>query len=160
MSSVQSVYKALYPGHRWRDRHDFNTVTLNRAEQCFVAPDGVTIIPKVYDLARASCLAEAFPGKQVYVADEYDKRTVRFSVDAHGYVGSLQYFVEKGEFGSAQDANGNVYIADGQVYVYDASGKLKKVIKTPERPSSIVINKDNKTLYIVSANALYSAALQ
>jgi sugar lactone lactonase YvrE len=160
MSSVRSVYKALYPGHRWRDHHDFNTVTVNRAEQCFVAPDGVTIIPKVYDLARASCLAEAFPGKQVFVTDEYDKRTVRLNVDAHGYVSGLQYFVEKGEFGSAQDAKGNVYIADGQVYVYNPSGKLVNTIKTPERPSSIVISSDNKMLYIVSANALYSVALQ
>ena len=41
--------------------HDFNTITVAKAEQCFIAPDGVTIIPKVYDLARATCLAKAFP---------------------------------------------------------------------------------------------------
>jgi sugar lactone lactonase YvrE len=159
MSSVQHVYKALYPGHRWRDHHDFNTVTVNRPDQCFVAPDGVTIIPKVYDLARATCLAEASPGKPMYVADEYDKRTVRLDVDAQAYVSNLQYFVEKGEFGTAQDVKGNVYIASGQVYVYGASGKFLKVIKTPERPSSIVISSDNKLLYIIAANALYSVRI-
>lgn len=159
MGSIQNVYKALYPGHRWRDYHDFNTVTATRPEECFVAPDGVTIIPKVYDLARASCLSEAFPGKPVYVSDEYDKRTVRLDVDAQGYLSNLKKFVEKGEFGTAKDADGNVYIADGQVYVYNAAGKFLKEIKTPGRPTSVVLSNDNKTLYVTSANSLYSIRL-
>jgi hypothetical protein len=159
MGTIQNVYKALYPGHRWRDSHDFNTITVARPEQCFVAPDGVTIIPKVYDLARAGCLSEAFPGKLVYISDEYDKRTVRLDVDALGYVSNLKKFVEKGEFGTAKDAAGNVYIADGQVYVYDASGKFLKQIKIPERPTSVIVSNDNKTLYVTSANSLYSIKL-
>jgi sugar lactone lactonase YvrE len=132
---------------------------VNRPEECFVAPDGVTIIAKVYDLARASCLSEAFPGRPVYVSDEYDKRTVRLEVDVQGYVSNLRNFVEKGEFGIAKDAGGNVYIADGQVYVYDASGKFLKEIKIPERPTSVMISNDNKILYITGANSLYSVKL-
>ncbi|HEY5464805.1 MAG TPA: glycosyl hydrolase family 28-related protein [Hanamia sp.] len=159
MGSIPHVYKALYPGHRWRDYHDFNSITVSRPLACFIAPDGVTIIPKVYDLARATCLAEAFPGKPAYVTDEYDKRTVKLDVDAQGYVSNLKYFAEKGEFGTAEDSNGNVYIADGQVYMYNTSGKLQKEIKTPERPTSIVISSDNKTLYITGANSLYSKKL-
>jgi sugar lactone lactonase YvrE len=160
MSSVQNVYKALYPGHRWRDYHDFNTITVAKAEQYFVAPDGVTIIPKVYDLARATCLAEAFPNKPAYVTDEYDKRTVKLDVNAQGYVSNLKYFVEKGEFGTAEDSRGNVYIADGEIYVYDAQGKFIKEIKTPERPTSIVMSNDDKTLYITSAGSLWSKSLR
>ncbi|SFQ54043.1 glycosyl hydrolase family 28-related protein [Parafilimonas terrae] len=156
MSSVQNVYKALYPGHRWRDYHDFNTVTVNRPEECFIAPDGVTIIPKVYDLARASCLSEAFPNKPAYVTDEYDKRTVKLDVDAQGYVSNLKYFAEKGEFGTAEDDKGNVYIADGEIYVYDAQGKFIKEIKTPERPTSVVISDDGNIIYYTSAGSLFS----
>jgi hypothetical protein len=156
MGSIQHVYKALYPGHRWRDSHDFNTITVAKAEQCFVGPDGVTIIPKVYDLARATCLAEAFPNKPAYVTDEYDKRTVKLDADAQGYVSNLRYFAEKGEFGTAEDGRGNVYIADGEIYVYDAQGKFLKEIKTPERPTSVVISNDGKILYITSANSFWS----
>ena len=159
MGSVQHIYKALYPGHRWRDHHDFNTVTVDQPSVCFVAPDGVTIIPKVYDLARASCLAEAYPGKPLYVSDEYDKRTVKLDVDAKGFVSNLKYFAEKGEFGTATDSKGNVYIADGEIYVYDSTGKLLKEIKTPERPTSIVLSSDENILYITSANSLYSKTL-
>lgn len=160
MGSIQNVYKALYPGHRWRDYHDFNTIAVAKAKQCFVAPDGVTIIPRVYDLARATCLSEALPNKTAYAVDEYDKRTVKLDVDAQGHVSDLQYFVEKGEFGTATDSKGNVYIADGEIYVYDAQGKFLKEIKTPERPTSIVISNDEKTLFITSAGSLFSKDLQ
>jgi hypothetical protein len=160
MGSIQNVSTALYPGHRWRDSHDFNTITVAKPEQCFIAPDGITIIPKVYDLARASCLITAFPGEPAYVTDEYDKRTVKLDVDAQGYVSNLKYFVEKGEFGTTEDSKGNVYIADGEIYVYNAQAKLLKEIKTPERPTSVVISKDDKILYITSAGSLFSTTLQ
>ena len=160
MGSIQNIYKVVYPGHRWRDYHDFNTITVAKPEQCFVAPDGVTIIPKVYDLARATCLAEAIPNKPAYAVDEYDKRTVKLAIDAKGNVSNLQYFAEKGEFGTATDSKGNVYIADGDIYVYDAQGRFLKEIKTPDRPTSIVISNDDKTLFITSAGSLFSKELQ
>ena len=56
------------------------TSPLQKQNECFVASDGVTIIPIVYDLARATCLSEAFPNKPAYVTDEYDKRTVKLNV--------------------------------------------------------------------------------
>jgi sugar lactone lactonase YvrE len=80
-------------------------------------------------------------------------------VDRQGYVSNLNKFVEKGEFGIAKDTDGNVYIADGQVYVYDASGKFLKEIKTPERPTSVIVSNDNKMMYITGATSLYSVKL-
>jgi hypothetical protein len=161
MGSVKQVYKALYPGHRWRDYHDFNTTAVNKATECFVASDGVTIIPVVYDLARSTCLAEGFPGKPMYVADEYDKRTVRVNVSPEGYVSDLKYFTEKGEFGSTVDSRGNVYVADGQIYVFDPSGKQTRIIKVPERPGSLIFGgENNKTLYITGETSLYSINLE
>ena len=117
-------------------------------ETMFCSARGCYHHPKVYDLARATCMAEAFPNKSAYLTDEYDKRTVKLDVNAQGYVSNLKYFVEKGEFGTAEDSKGNVYIADGEIYVYDAQGKLLKEIKTPERPTSVVISNDDKILYI------------
>jgi len=160
MGSVKNVYKAIYPSHRWRDGRDFNTVSVNKATECWVAPDGVTIIPIVYDLARAAGLMEAYPGKIVYSTDEYAKRTVKLDVSPEGYVSNLKYFVEKGEFGLTTDSNGNIYIADGEVYVYNSAGKQIKVIKVPERPSSLVLSKDSKTLYITGRKSLYSVQVE
>ena len=63
MGSVDNIFKALYPSNRWRDSHDFNTISVNRNTECFIAPDGRTIIPVCYDLARSCALVEAFPGQ-------------------------------------------------------------------------------------------------
>jgi hypothetical protein len=156
MGSIDPVYKALYPAHRWRDGHDFNTITVARDLECWVAPDGVTIIPVAYDLARSTALATAWPGKTAYFSDEYDKRTVSVDVDTKGYVSNLKYFAERGEFSTATDNRGNIYIADGQVYVYDSSGRQIKVIKVPERPTSLAFGgKDGKMLFVTGHEGLY-----
>jgi hypothetical protein len=157
MESVTNVYKALYPSNRWRDYHDFEQIVVNKSEECFIAPDGVTIIPVCYDLARSSALAEAYPGKQVYLSDEYDKRTVRLDVDDNGYLSDLTRFAEKGEFSAVTDGKGNVFIADGDIYVFDREGRRKGFIHVPERPSTIVFGgKDRRTLFVTGRTALYS----
>ncbi len=160
MKEVGNVHKALYPSNRWRDFHDFNEVSVYVPEHCFVAPDGVTIIPECYDLARTSSLLEAFPGKPFYTADEYDKRMVKMEVAANGVLSDLTYFAERGEFGSAVDKEGNVYVADGQIYVYDATGQEIGMIEVPERPSTLRFGgKDGNTLFITGRSALYSVRL-
>jgi hypothetical protein len=160
MGEINPIYKALYPAHRWRDYHDFNTITVARDKECWVAPDGVTIIPVAYDLARSTALATAWPGKPAYIADEYDKRTVSVDVDPQGYVSTLKYFAERGEFASVTDTKGNVYIADGQVYVYDSKGNQIRIIKVPERPTSLTFGgKDGKTLFVIGHGGLYEVVV-
>jgi len=157
MGSVKPVYKALYPAGRWRDFHDFNEVSVSKPTEAYVAPDGVTIIPVEYDLARSAAMAEAYPGKPLYMSDEYDKRTVRLSVSPEGYLSDLTYFTEMGEFNSATDASGNVYIADGQINVFDQTGKKTGTIEVPERPVTICFGgKDKKTLFVTTNTSLYS----
>jgi sugar lactone lactonase YvrE len=157
IDSVRNVLKAFYPSNRWRDYHDFNEVSVRKNEKCFIAPDGATIIPVCYDLARACSLVEAIPGKPVYACDEYDKRTVRMDVDQKGYLSGLKYFAEKGEFSVIQDAEGNVFIADGDVYVFDKEGNQTGLIRIPERPTGIIFGgKDKKTLFITGRSILFS----
>jgi hypothetical protein len=156
MNAVPWIFKALYPAHRWRDSHDFNQIVVARADSCFVAPDGATMIPVVYDLARAACLTTAFPGKPLYIADEYDKRTVRLDADGSGNVSNLRYFAEKGEFSVATDNDGNVFIADGEIYVFDSAGRQIRLIKTPERPITLVFGgKEKENLFFTGAHCLY-----
>jgi sugar lactone lactonase YvrE len=157
MGSVDPLYAALYPAHRWRDFHDFTTVSINRPQECFLAPDSRTVIPVVYDLARSTALAPAHPGQPMYTADEYDGRTVRLQVSHEGYLSDLKPFAERGEFASATDATGNVYIAAGQIYKYDEKGQQTQLIKVPERPTGITIDpKDPTILYITGHHSLYA----
>ena len=161
IGSVARVAKALYPSNRWRDFHDFNTVVMFRPEECFLAPDGVTIIPNQYDLARGSSLLEAAPGKPFYASDEYDKRMVRMDVAADGALSNLEYFVEWGEFGSTTDDEGNLYVADGQIHIFDNEGNRKGIIRTPERPSAIRFGgRDNNTLFITARSGFYGVRIK
>lgn len=156
MSSMTRVFKALYPSNRWRDYHDFDKVVINRNEECFVAPDGKTIIPVCYDLARSSGLAEAFPGNKVYMSDEYDKRTVILNVDQQGYLSDPLHFAEKGDFSSVPDNKGNVFISDGDVYIFNVDGNQTGFIHFPVRPNTITFGgKEKNTLFATCRNALY-----
>ncbi|MBN1479710.1 gluconolaconase [candidate division KSB1 bacterium] len=160
MGSIKNIVKAIYPAHRWRDSHDFNDVAVRVPDNCFVAPDGVTIIPECYDLARSSSVLEAFPGVPFYQSDEYDTRTVKLDVDESGLLSNMRHFVEQGEFGSAVDEKGNLYIANGHIYVYNAKGERIGMIKVPERPATIQFGgKDNKILFITARSSLYAVLI-
>ena len=55
------------------------------------------------------------------------------------------------------DADGNVYIADGHVSIYDKNGKQIGTLETPERASGLAFGgPDRKTLYIGARTSLYS----
>lgn len=162
MSEIKQVYKVLYPSGRRRDRlHDFDEAVVFVPEKCFVAPDGKTIIPQYFDLARCASLLEAWPGKPIYVSDEYRKRTVRLDVAGNGTLSNPHYFAEWGDFSSTVDTDGNVYVSDGQIYVFDKNGVEKTVIETPERPATILFGgKDNNTLFFTSRSSLFRVRLK
>jgi sugar lactone lactonase YvrE len=131
-------------------------VSVDHPTEMYVAPDSVTVIPVQYDVARAAAMVEAFPGKPLYSSDEYDKRTVRLKVSFEGYLSDLTYFTEMGEFNSAVDANENLYVSDGQVYIFSKEGKRIGEIEVPERPVTICFGgKNNNILFITTNTSLY-----
>ncbi len=157
MGGALQPERILYPANRWRDNNDYLSITVKKPQECFVAPDGVTIIPVVYDLIRANSLLEARPGRPFYAEDEYYKRTVRFSVSPEGYLSDATVFAERGEYSVAVDAAGNVYVPDGEIVVFDKAGKLLREIAVPERPACIVFGgTDGKTLFITARSSLYA----
>lgn len=122
----------------------------------FVAPDGQTVIPEYYDFARSSSTVEAWPGKTFYACDEYNRQTVQASVRPDGTLSGLRTFVPQGEFSSAVDPEGNVYVADGHIYIFDPEGTSIGVIRMPERPTSLAIGgTDGHTLFIAARRSLY-----
>lgn len=158
MGQVGKVAKAIYPSNRWRDFHDFGEAVTYVPEKCFLAPDGKTIIPQQYDLARSASLLEAVPGKPYYTSDDYDRRVVRLDVAADGTLSNLQRFVETGEFGCAWDSDGNVYVADGDIRVFDKKGNPIKTLHIPKRPCSLTIAGD--LLYVSARSSVYSVKIK
>ncbi len=77
------------------------------------------------DVLRAFALGRGSRGKLFYVSDESMQKTYAGEVTPDGTLQNLKLFCTKnGGESVTQDEKGNVYIAAGQVYVYNPSGEL------------------------------------
>ena len=152
-----------------------NRNSLSHPTAQFVSPDGTTVLPvgesflngetswgvKSSPQIRAFGLGQAVPGKPFYVADESNLRTWKAGVNADGSLTNFQLFAECGGEGVTTDSRGNVYIAAGQIYVYDPAGKLIDTIEVPRRPIQLMFGgKDGKTLFIAARDSLYSVRMK
>ncbi len=156
---IKTIQKAFYPSSRWRS--DFDEAVVYIPENSFVAPDGVTIIPETYDLGRSVALSEAIPGKPLYVSKEINKTTVRLDVAQDGKLSNAQTLFPRGEYSTATDADGNLYVADGQIFVYDKNYNEIKRLSLEERPISIVMGGKNKeTLFVTTHDSLYKIRIK
>jgi sugar lactone lactonase YvrE len=106
-------------------------------------------------------LTPVVSGQPFYLTNDSDQKTYVGDVGPDGAVSNLKLFVEHGGSGVAVDEKGNVYIADGQVFVYNPSGHLIDTIKVPERPSQLLFGgPDRKTLFILARSSLYGIPTQ
>ena len=166
---------AVLPVNHWRLNDDFETAIGVRREFQFVLPDGKTYLPagsdfiegrdyygaKLHDVLRAFGMAAARPGQRFYVSDESNLRTWSATIDEYGTLTGLKLFAEQGGEGLAVDQKGNVYLAAGEVYVYDPAGKPIQTINTPERPIGLAFGGvDGKTLFILGRTSLYAVRTQ
>lgn len=100
------------------------------------------------------------PGERVFVTNGSENRTYTGTVGAGGTLTGLKVFAERGGEGVASDAQGRVYVANGQVFVYAANGSEIGRIDVPERPLQLVFGgADRKTLFILTHHALYAARI-
>jgi len=91
------------------------------------------------------------------VSDENGEKTYVGTVSDDGTIANLKLFVEQGGESVATDELGNVYIAAGEVYVYDPSGKQIDTLSVPERPSQLLFGgEDGHTLYVLARSSLYA----
>jgi hypothetical protein len=153
---AKNVRRIIIPASRWRG--DFNRVVTAMPENSYIAPDGVTIIPETYDLGRSAALISVVPGQKepVYVIHENNKTTVRFDVNVDGTLTNQTTAYPHGQYSSVTDKNGNLYIADGEIFVYDQSGRLIRRIQMEERPISVAIGGKNfNILFVTTSKSLF-----
>jgi hypothetical protein len=107
-------------------------------------------------ILQSSQLAAFAIGDEHLITSEDDARTYSAKLDGSEHL-SAKVFVERGGTSVVTDDTGNVYIASGQVYIYDKSGKQIGVLEVPERPSSLAFGgKDRRTLFIGARGSLYA----
>jgi hypothetical protein len=161
----------VLPVNYCRNQNDFAEAVSVKKPYQFLSQDGSTFLPagkdfvtgelyygsKFNDLLRAFGMAAAVAGQPYYVSDESEQKTYVGSVGVEGAISNLRLFAEQGGEYVTVDEKGNVYIAAGQVFVYDPSGHRFDTIEIPERPSQLLFGgSDGHTLFILARSSLYA----
>jgi sugar lactone lactonase YvrE len=159
MSVMQDMMERR--GYVYRPRSNTAIVShvQNENRGYYYAPDSRTAIMAGgtwRPLLQSSQLAPFAPGTSHYLTSEDDGRTWRVKLEPDGKL-STTVFNERGGTSVVTDADGNVYIAEGHVWIYDRHGKPLGVLEIPERPGSLAFGgADRRTLYIGARTSLYS----
>ena len=160
-SSVKNVARVIHPSSRWRG--DFEKVAESMPEYSFLAPDGVTLIPETYDLGRSCALIAVTPGQaqKAYVTNENVKITLGYKVDADGSLSQPQQLCPYGQYSNVTDRDGNIYVADGEIFVYAPDGKELKRFRLEERPISLAIGgKQGELLFATTTRSIYALRIK
>jgi len=142
----------------------------------YVSPDGSLVLPAYrviqqgppnHQGLRFSHALDTYgfttakPGERVFINNGSESKVYSGLVGPGGTITDLKMFSNRGGESVTTDDKGNVYVANGQVFVYDPSGKQIAQIDTPERPLQLLIGgKDRKTLFILSHHSLHAVALK
>jgi len=155
----------------WRLARDPSTGDPPARRYHYLSPDGTTFIAagqdfvsgtmswgvKAADVLRTFGLAKAQPGKPFYFTSEADITTWSTTVGPDGSLSAPKVFANDGGESVTADPVGNVYIAAGDIHVYNPSGKLIDTIEVPERPTQLAFGgPDGRTLFITARTGLYS----
>jgi hypothetical protein len=112
------------------------------------------------DTLDALGLVPARVGQRVLVSNESEDRTYSALVGNGGALTDLRVFANRGGESVANDDEGRVYIANGQVFVYDAAGRPLGQIDVPERPIQLILGgAGHRTLFILAHHALFAIAI-
>jgi hypothetical protein len=94
-------------------------------------------------------------GKRLAVSEE-DDATYHLTLNGLKSITAAP-FISRGGSSVVTDSAGNVYVAEGQIYLYSPSGKQIGVVEVPERPGSLAFGGDDRrTLYIGARGSVYS----
>ncbi len=155
IESVNKVQLVISQSSRYRMEHNSATGITSPTQTCFLAEDGVTIIPNTTDIGQTFALKPVKPGETFYISSSAAEQTFVCKVNEKGALTEPRLLVEEGE-GDVVAHKGDVYISSGNLLVYNQQGALKKTIEVPERPSCIVWGgKDKNTLYICARSSFY-----
>jgi hypothetical protein len=107
-------------------------------------------------MLQASQWRLAHIGDEQLAVSEEDDTVYRLKLDSLEHVTATE-FAPRGGSSVVTDAAGNVYVAEGELYIYNAAGQEIGVVEIPERPSSLAFGgRDKTTLFIGARGSLYS----
>jgi arylsulfatase A-like enzyme len=125
-----------------------NPITQDGEHVYYILPDRSDIIRVIDDFKRPNGIIGTPDGKALYVADHGDSKVWKYSITAAGTLANKSLFTKYASDGMALDAQGNLYITENAVLVFNPEGNLIREIETPARPTNVTIS--DHVLYITA----------
>jgi hypothetical protein len=172
----------------FRNHLDFSTMQYRTLREMFLAdvttpqkkqyvsPDGSIFLPaglvvqqgppdatgyRFSDNLDTHGFLNAAVGARIYIASSSEDRTYSAVVGADGALSDVRPLAERGGESVAAGPDGNIYVANGQIFVYTPEGRQIARIDVPQRPINILFGgNDGRTLYILAHRALYSVKVR
>jgi len=119
---------------------------LSKAATDFVKPNGIIGTPD---------------DKYLYVADIGASKTYRYTINLNGSLSNKILFCNEGSDGMTIDKNGDIYLTNKFVSVFDKTGKNIAKIKIPEIPSNVTFyGSDKNKLFITARTSIYTVTIE
>lgn len=126
----------------------------------YIAPGSKKPARVADDLQRPNGIIGSPDGKRLYVADEKGGKTWSYSVGADGSLSGKKLFAPQGSDGMTIDEQGNVYLTDSGVTIYDPAGNLVQKIQTPLAPANVAFGgPDRSTLFITARTDVFTVKM-
>ena len=117
-----------------------------------------SLLPSTIRYATVTVPGQSEP---VYIVNEMNKTTVQLSVGGDGRLTEQGIICPYGQYSNVTDADGNVYVADGEIFVYDKYGKEQRRIQIEERPISLAIGGRQKDmLFVTTSSSFYGIKIR
>jgi hypothetical protein len=164
------------------DTYEFTTlaemfardVALPKARE-YVSPDGSLLLPAYRVLRQGPADHLGFRwsdtldthgfvlgrvGERLVFTNGSENRTFSGLLNAGGGITDLKLAANRGGESAAIDGAGNVYVANGQIFIYGPDASEKGRIDVPERPLQLIFGgPDRRTLFILTHHSLYATQI-
>jgi gluconolactonase len=127
----------------------------------YISPDHSQVVRVINNLIKPNGVDGSKDGKKLYVSDWGGSQTFVYNINPDASLSNPQLFIASGSDGLTLDPSGNLYLTTpNQVSIYDAAGKLLKIIPIPENPTNVTFaGTDNQILFITARTAVYTVQM-
>jgi gluconolactonase len=122
----------------------------------YLSPEG-KVSRLIDDYKQPNGLIGTPDGKTLYVSDINDGKIWKYTIEADGSLSNKTFFAPEGSDGMSIDNQGNVYLTNKAVSVFDKTGKKIASIEVPETPSNVCFGgKKRNVLFITARTSVYT----
>jgi len=119
------------------------------------------VIRVISDYKQPNGLIGTPDGKTLYVSDINDGKIWKYDIQADGTLSNKTFLAPEGSDGMTIDNQGNVYLTNKFVSVFDNTGKKIAQIEIPEQPSNVCFGgKKRNILFITARTSVYTLKMK